>query len=111
MDGRPMDNLVADPLVEDYLRRLDLAARVLPEDRRRELVDEIAAHIAESRASGAGARRGPICAPCSIASATRAEIVAAAREGDDPLGRAGPPVPFPRSGRPSIATRSPRCSC
>lgn len=34
-----------DRLVEDYLRRLDTAASVLPTDRRTELVDEIHDHI------------------------------------------------------------------
>lgn len=37
----------------DYLRRLDSAARVLPAQERRELVDSIAGHIDEARESGA----------------------------------------------------------
>jgi HAAS len=40
-----------DQLVEDYLRELRNAARVLPADRRDELVEEITAHIAEARQS------------------------------------------------------------
>lgn len=40
-----------DPLVADYLRRLRKAARHLPPAQRRELVDEIAGHIAEARAA------------------------------------------------------------
>jgi hypothetical protein len=40
----------ADKLVADYLKRLDGALRGLPSARRRELVDEISGHIAESRA-------------------------------------------------------------
>jgi uncharacterized membrane protein len=40
-----------DQLVGDYLRELRTAARVLPADRRDELVAEIAAHIAEARQS------------------------------------------------------------
>ncbi len=40
-----------DELVSDYLRRLEAVAARLPADRRRELVDEITAHIAEARAS------------------------------------------------------------
>lgn len=43
-----------DPLVEDYLRRLDRAAAALPPDRRIDLLDEIGEHIAVARASGAG---------------------------------------------------------
>jgi Protein of unknown function (DUF1700) len=40
----------ADKLVEDYLKSLNLELRDLPRARRRELVDEIAEHIAEGRA-------------------------------------------------------------
>jgi hypothetical protein len=43
-----------DELVAAYLRRLRRAARDLPRARRRELVDEIAEHIAQARASGGG---------------------------------------------------------
>ena len=38
----------ADPLVEDYLRRLETAASVLPAHRREELVAEISEHLAEA---------------------------------------------------------------
>jgi len=41
-----------DRLAADYLRRLRRAARAMPRARRRELTDEIAAHIAEARAAG-----------------------------------------------------------
>lgn len=41
-----------DALAAGYLRRLRRAARSLPRARRKELVDEIAAHIAEARAAG-----------------------------------------------------------
>ena len=41
-----------DELVADYLKRLRRAARTMPRARRRELLDEIAAHIAEARAAG-----------------------------------------------------------
>jgi hypothetical protein len=40
----------ADKLVETYLKRLESELRELPQQRRRELVDEIAEHIAEARA-------------------------------------------------------------
>lgn len=41
-----------DQLAADYLRRLRRAARTMPRARRRELLDEIAEHIAEARAAG-----------------------------------------------------------
>jgi uncharacterized membrane protein len=40
----------ADRLVDDYLKRLDRELGDLPRARRRELADEIAAHIEEARA-------------------------------------------------------------
>lgn len=43
----------AQALVEDYLARLRAAAAVLPPERRRELLDEIADHIADAQAAGA----------------------------------------------------------
>ncbi len=46
-----------DQLAADYLKRLRRAARTMPRARRRELLDEIAAHIAEARASGAPLQR------------------------------------------------------
>ena len=39
-----------DKLVERYLKHLDVELDDLPRDRRREIVDEIAGHIAEARA-------------------------------------------------------------
>ena len=44
-----------DRIVADYLRRLRRAVRGLPGARRRELIDEIRAHIAEARLGGEGA--------------------------------------------------------
>jgi hypothetical protein len=41
-----------DQLVADYLKRLRRATRTMPGARRRDLLDEIAAHIAEAQASG-----------------------------------------------------------
>jgi hypothetical protein len=41
-----------DQLAACYLKRLRRAARTMPRARRRELLDEIAAHIAEARAAG-----------------------------------------------------------
>jgi hypothetical protein len=39
-----------DKLVERYLKHLEVELDDLPGDRRREIVDEIAGHIAEARA-------------------------------------------------------------
>jgi uncharacterized membrane protein len=39
-----------DQLAADYLRRLEVATSGLPADRRPELIEEIAAHIAEAQA-------------------------------------------------------------
>jgi uncharacterized membrane protein len=41
-------NMHTDPLVDDYLRRLDAAASALPADRRDELVGEIRDHLREA---------------------------------------------------------------
>jgi len=41
-------NVHTDPLVDDYLRRLDAAASALPADRRDELVGEIRDHLREA---------------------------------------------------------------
>ena len=41
-----------DQLAADYLRRLRRAARTMPRANRRELLDQIAAHIAEAQAAG-----------------------------------------------------------
>jgi uncharacterized membrane protein len=78
--------VMADPVVDDYLHRLDAAARMLPDDRRRELVDEIAAHIAQSRTGGGGAGDAELRTMLDRLG-DPAEIVAAARaeEGSDPL--------------------------
>jgi hypothetical protein len=46
-----------DQLAADYLKRLRRAAWTMPRARRRELLDEIAAHIAEARAAGAAPLR------------------------------------------------------
>src|SRR6476646_6473471 len=40
-----------DKLVERYLKHLEVELDDLPHDRRREIVDEIAVHIAEARAA------------------------------------------------------------
>jgi uncharacterized membrane protein len=52
-----MTTMQRDPLVEDYLRRLDAAAAHLPADRRAELAQEIREHIREAGAEGEAAVR------------------------------------------------------
>jgi uncharacterized membrane protein len=103
--------VMTDPVVEDYLYRLDAAARVLPDDRRRELVDEIAAHIAQARTGGTGAPGGQGDGGAGMRTVLErlgdpGEIVAAARaeEGHDP-------APGPRlspDGRNVLELRPPR---
>lgn len=44
-----------DRLVADYLQQLSTAASAMPANRRTELIDEIASHIAEARAAEPGA--------------------------------------------------------
>jgi hypothetical protein len=46
--GRQAMNVITDPLVDDYLRRLDAAASALPAHRRGELVSEIRDHLQEA---------------------------------------------------------------
>ena len=48
-----MTTMQRDPLVDDYLRRLEVAARGLPRERRRELVAEIEEHIEAALEGGA----------------------------------------------------------
>jgi hypothetical protein len=43
-----------DQLIADYMNRLEIAADILPPDRRAELIEEIRTHIAEARAAQAG---------------------------------------------------------
>lgn len=106
-----MDFVMADPVVDDYLRRLDDAARILPDERRRELVEEISAHIAESRAGDAGEAE---VRTLLDRLGEPEEIVAAARDEetlDQPLGpAAGAPTPPPPSsvhGRSGYGDRPP----
>lgn len=50
--------MTGDELVAAYLRRLRRAARALPRARRQELIDEIAEHIAQARATGSVSGEG-----------------------------------------------------
>ena len=48
-----MSTSTLHPRAEEYLRRLERAARSLPGDRRRELISEIESHLAEAIPPGA----------------------------------------------------------
>ncbi len=85
-----METPVTDPIVAEYLQRLDRAGAVLPPDRRTELVQEIAHHIEQARADGS-ARDEVSVRTLLDRLGEPDEIVAAAREeGDD--------VPAPPAG-------------
>lgn len=89
-----MGKLMADPVVEEYLDRLVMAARVLPQDQRQELVDGIAGHISEARESGAVTDEAGLRTLLDRLGEP-ADIVAAAREADDPGAGSGWPYPTP----------------
>jgi hypothetical protein len=74
-----MTTVHAEPLVEDYLRRLDAASQALPHARRAELVGEIRAHIEEAL----GARDADEAAVRNVLErlGTPEEIVAAETDG------------------------------
>ena len=96
-----MERAVVDPLVEDYLRRLDAAAYPLGDDRRGELMAGIREHIEAAIASG----------EVHDEASTRvlldrlgdpAEIVAAARDEDG-----GADTSYPQPGVAPVAYRRP----
>jgi hypothetical protein len=72
---------IADDLIADYLRRLETRALSLPPDRRGELLDEIAAHIADARAASPSDDEATVRTLLERLG-TPEEIVSAAR-GDD----------------------------
>ena len=76
-----MTTMRRDPLVDDYLRRLDAAAGGLPPTAG-ELAGELRSTSTQARARRARATRRP-CATCSTASAPPEEIAAAARAACD----------------------------
>jgi hypothetical protein len=83
-----------DQLVADYLRRLTAAAASLPPDRRDELIEEISAHITESRAvspdtTGEG-KVGTGVADTLARLGDPGDIVRAAAEQADPRPLGGP---------------------
>lgn len=74
----------ADALVDDYLARLDRAAAGLPDDRRSDVVAGIREHIEAARESGVVHDESSLRDLLDRLGEPD-EIVAAAREGDDPL--------------------------
>jgi hypothetical protein len=81
-------NTDSDALVDDYLARLDRAAGTLPDDRRADVVAGIREHIDAARESGVAHDEASLRDLLDRLGEPE-EIVAAAREGDDPL---PPPV-------------------
>lgn len=80
-----------DPIVEEYLRRLDQAAAGLPPDRRSDLLEEIGEHIAVARSSGAAQDEAAVRDVLQRLGEP-AEIVAAAQE--DAVMGWGTPGPY-----------------
>jgi hypothetical protein len=90
-----MEPTVADPLVEDYLRRLEAAAVVLTPDRREDLLASIREHLDAARTSGEAHDEASTRALLDRLGEP-AELVAAAGEQDDdgsPGGGAAAPGP------------------
>jgi len=81
-----MNDSSLQPLARDYLKRLKKAARRLPRARRKELIEEIKAHLSEALPAGAGEAE-------ALNALERlgepAEIVAEAGAGQAPATRAG----------------------
>ena len=94
-----MERTVVDPLVEDYLRRLDAAAYPLGEDRRSELLGGIREHIEAAVESGEVYDEASLRALLDRLGDPE-EIVAAARDDDGPAG-----TPYPLRTPPGVAYR------
>jgi uncharacterized membrane protein len=94
-----MERTVVDPLVEDYLRRLDAAAYPLGEDRRSELLAGIREHIEASVESGEVHDEASLRALLDRLGDPE-EIVAAARDDDAPGA-----TPYPLGSPPPVAYR------
>ena len=87
-----MEHTVSDPLVEDYLRRLDAAAAGLAPDRREDLLGGIREHIEAAIASGEVTDEASLRALLDRLGEPE-EIVASAAEPGDPVPWAPPPAP------------------
>ena len=83
-----MTTMQRDPLVDDYLRRLEAAAADLPRERRRELVGEIEAHVDDALAADGGDEAGVRNALERLGAPE--EIAAAAGPPPAPRARRGP---------------------
>ncbi len=94
-----MEHRVSDPLVEDYLRRLDAAAAGLAPDRREDLLSGIREHIDAAIASGEVTDEASLRALLDRLGEPE-EIVAAAAEPGDATPWAPPPAIYCR--RPGI---------
>ncbi|MFZ0161476.1 MAG: hypothetical protein WAL50_20795 [Kineosporiaceae bacterium] len=89
------------PVVADYLRRLEEAARGLPAGRRSELVDEIRGHVTEALAATGDDEPGVRSVLDRVGSPE--DIVAAEREllAAEPPGQLGATGPWPNWGPPA----------
>ena len=94
-----MERTVGDPLVEDYLRRLDAAAYPLGEDRRSELLAGIREHIEASVESGEAHDEASLRVLLDRLGDPE-EIVAAARDDEPPSG-----TPYPLGTPPPVVHR------
>jgi hypothetical protein len=97
-----MEHTVSEPLVEDYLRRLDAAAAGLAPDRREDLLSGIREHIDAAIASDEVTDEASLRALLDRLGEPE-EIVASAAEPGDPMPWAPPAAPPVFYRRPGIA--------
>jgi hypothetical protein len=97
-----MTTTTGDRLLSDYIARLDTAALRLPPDRRAELMEGIAEHIAAARASGELRDEAAVRTLLDRLGEPE-EIVAAAAE--EVAGGGGTPPPWASSGPQLVPTR------
>jgi uncharacterized membrane protein len=83
-----------DPLVADYLVRLEFAARSLPADRRRELSGDVREHI--DAALGEEGSRDPVTVRNVLERLGTPEEIVAAEVGPAPAAPAGDAIAAPR---------------
>jgi hypothetical protein len=98
-----MEHTVSDPLVDDYLRRLDAAAAGLPPDRREDLLGGIREHIDAAVTSGEVTDEASLRALLDRIGEPEEIVAAAAEPGDaTPWTPAQPPAPTVYYRRPGI---------
>lgn len=90
-----MTDPTGDRLVADYLARLEAALADAAPDRRRELLDEISAHLADARAELPDGGDEQAVRTLLDRLGEPGEIASAAREDDAPVGAAAPEPPRP----------------